>query len=339
MLAVVFGADGERVEERPEPVPAADEVLLRVEYCGICGSDLHAGEPDFRVGVVMGHEFSGTVVGTGRDVEGFSAGDRVVVNPNGDVCGRCAACVRGEVNLCANLWDTVVGLARDGGLAPYAAVRAQTLHRLPEQVDLAAGALVEPLAVALRTVRNSGIPVGEQAVVFGGGPIGLLVTSVLRAAGASRITVIEPNPTRREKALAQGATDVVDPYSTPVGEAFADPAVAPRFAFECSGVPQLVGEAVKALAPRGVLTVTGYSRRPPEFDAADLLFKEITIRGSFIYVSEFRDAIELLARGRVDVSALISGVVPVADADEAFSAMRSSPEAVKHLISDHHSTV
>ncbi|MGC5224552.1 zinc-dependent alcohol dehydrogenase [Micromonospora sp. DT81.3] len=336
MRAVVFTPDGERIEDRPEPVPEADEVLLQVEYCGICGSDLHAGQPDFHPGATMGHEFSATVLEPGSGVTGFVSGDRVVVNPNGDRCGRCRSCVRGEWNMCARLQETAVGLARNGGLAPLAAVRAQTLHRLPDSVDLASGALVEPLAVALRTVRTSGFSVGQDAVVFGGGPIGLLVTTILRAAGAARITVVEPTPVRREIALLQGATAVIDPAQTPVEEVFADAALAPRFAFECSGVAELVGQAVGVVRPHGTLTITGFSRRPPSFNAADLLFKEVTIRGSFIYVDEFEEAVDLLASGRADVSRLITGVVTVQEAGEAFAQMRTSAGAVKYLISDRH---
>ena len=336
MKSVVFTSAGEVVDDRPEPTPARDEVLLQVAYCGICGSDLHAATPDFHPGCVMGHEFSATVLDTGADVAGFRAGDHVVVNPNGDVCGECPACRTGAVNTCVRIPETGIGLARNGGLAPLAAVRARAVHRLPESVDLLTGAWTEPLAVALRTVRRSGFSVGQEAVVFGGGPIGLLVTGILSAAGASRIWVVEPNLTRREAALHQGATDVVDPATTPVVEVFADQATAPRFAFECAGVAGLVDQALKVLRPSGTLTVTGYSRRPPSYDAADLLFKEITIRGSFIYTTEFTEAIGLLATGRIDVAALTSGIVPVAGAAEAFHAMRTSPDAIKYLVSDTH---
>ncbi|WP_019180189.1 zinc-dependent alcohol dehydrogenase [Microbacterium yannicii] len=333
MRAVAFTPEGEAVIDHRDPVPGPDEVLVEVEYCGICGSDLHAAQPDFHVGNVMGHEFTGTVLETGSDVTDYRPGDRVVVNPNGDWCGRCGACTRGEVNMCERLGETAVGLARDGGLAPFAAVRRSTLHRLPDAVDFASAALIEPLAVAIRTVRNSGIAIGDDAVVFGGGPIGLLVTTVLKAAGAGTVTVVEPAAARRGMALRQGAAAVIDPAVSPIEEHFPDAGTAPRFAFECSGVAELVGVAVKTVRPRGTVTVTGYSRRPPTFDATDLLFKEVTIRGSFIYVGEFAQAIGLLERGAVDVSPLISGVVGIEEAPRAFDLMRTSPDAIKYLIS------
>nr|WP_300146674.1 alcohol dehydrogenase catalytic domain-containing protein [Propionicimonas sp.] len=333
MRAMVFRPGGERLEEVPEPRPRVDEVLLRVEFCGICGSDLHAGEPDFHPGTVMGHEFSATVQEVGSQVEHVGPGDRVVVNPNGGWCGTCRECVQGRVNLCPSIWATSIGLARDGGLAPYVAVPERFVHRLPDEFSLKTAALVEPMGVALRTVRNSGIMVGDNAVVFGAGPIGLLVTTILAAAGANQIVVVEPNPMRRHIALGQGATDALDPKVTPLEGYFEDKG-RPKYAFECSGSPDLVGVGLKVLGPRGTLSVTGFSRRPPQFDSAELLFKELQIRGSFIYTSEFPEAIAFLARGKVDFSALITGIVSVENAHEAFSAMRTSPDVVKYLVSD-----
>lgn len=336
MKAIVFTEQGETLVDKSEPQAGPGEVVLRVDYCGICGSDLHAGTPDYHHGTTMGHEFSGTVLEIGAGVDHVQVGDAVVVNPNGNWCGSCAQCAQGATNMCRNMWDDVIGLSLEGGLAPFVSVPGRTVHCLPEGVDLAHAALVEPLAVALRTVRNSGFAIGEDAVVFGGGPIGLLVTSVLRAAGAAAITLVEPTPARRELALRQGATTVLDPNETHIAEHFPDADRAPAFAFECTGVAELVGQAASILRPRGTLTVTGFSRRPPSFNAADLLHKELTIRGNFIYVEEFAQAIQALASGRIDVSGLISGVVSVENASEAFTAMRSSPDAVKYLISGHH---
>lgn len=335
MEAIVFTGSGESLQMVDEPVLTTEQVLLRVEYCGICGSDLHAATPDFRVGTTMGHEFVGTVLEVGREVHEWKAGDRVVVNPNGNNCGECQHCRRGAVNLCPHLWDAAVGLTSNGGLAPYAAVSARSLRALPDEISFLAATWVEPLAVALRTVRSSGISVGHNAVVFGGGPIGLLVTSVLAAAGANEITVVEPNPVRRTMAQRQGATTVLDPTVMDPVQYFQEQPTGPMFAFECSGVAELTSVAVKVLEPNGCLVVTGLPRTPPTYDPAELLFKEIQIRGSFIYRGEFDEAIALLAKGSVDVSALTTGVVDVGHALEAFRAMRESPTAIKYLISAH----
>lgn len=332
MKAVLFQVSGERLDAVDDPQAGPGELLLDVAFCGICGSDLHAGEPDFRPGTVMGHEFSAVVAGIGPDVSGWEIGERVCVNPNGGWCGVCAQCVAGEVNMCPAIWSNVVGLSRDGGLAPQTVVPARMVHRLPESVSLQAGAWVEPVAVALRTVHRSGAGVGDRAVVFGAGPIGLLVTMLLKAAGLAEITVVEMSPQRRAKATEVGATAVLDPAEADPVEYFTLHSAAPKFAFECTGVAQVTETAVTVLAPHGRLTVTGFARRPPHYQAADLLFKEIDIRGSFIYVEEFAQAIDLLARGVIDTAPLTSGVVDLIDAQTAFTAMRTSPAAVKYLI-------
>lgn len=338
MRAMIFTTAGERLAEVAEPEVGAADVLLQVEYCGICGSDLHAGEPDFHAGVVMGHEFVGTVLEVGAEVSGWAVGVRVVVNPNGNWCGRCGECRRGATNLCPEVWKGAVGLAANGGLAPRAAVPARTLRLLPDGLSFRDAAWTEPLAVALRTVRRSEFSVGQDAVVLGGGPIGLLVTALLSAAGASSITLVEPTAARRQIAERLGATATVDPTETDVVDHFASMPSAPAYAFECGGVSQLTRLGVKILRPGGRLTVTGFSRTPPVFDAADLLFKEIDIRGSFIYRGEFEEAISILASGRIDVGALTTDVVSIDDAERAFSAMRTSTSAIKYLISAQHST-
>jgi 2-desacetyl-2-hydroxyethyl bacteriochlorophyllide A dehydrogenase len=327
--AIVFGTDEhEQLSEVPVPEPGRGEVLLRVEFCGICGSDLHAAPPDFRVGVTMGHELAGTVVAAGPDVAGWGAGDRACVNPNGDWCGTCARCRAGAPNMCPRIWDAAIGLARDGGMAACVAVPARTLHRLPAAVSSRAGAWVEPLAVACRTVRRSEIALGESAIVFGCGPIGLLVLQLLRAAGAAPIVAVEPSPLRARLAAACGADAVLDPHAGELDARLAPP----RHAFDCTGVATTAATALRVLAPRGRLTVTGFARVDPSFRSADLLFKELEIRGSFIYVDEFDVAIDLLARGAVDVDALTTAVLPLESGLDAFAALRRPDEAVKILL-------
>lgn len=337
MQAVLLGADGvEHLGDIPDPTPAPDEVVLRVDYCGICGSDLHAQQQGFSAGVALGHEFAGVIEEVGREVAGFAVGDRVCVNPNGDWCGRCGFCRAGQFNLCTELFRTAVGVARHGGMAPFTAVPATVLHRLPESVSTRQGAWVEPLATALRGVRRSGIGMGDAAFVSGAGPIGLLVIALLRSMGAGRITVFEPSAARGAKAVAMGADDVMDPLTTDPGAVFEDPSAAPAFGFEASGVPAAIESSLRVLRPRGVLTVTGVAPRPPYYQAPDLVFKEITIRGSFIYEQEFGMAIDLLARGALDIDPLISRVQPIGAGPQAFADLRGATDVVKVLLSASH---
>jgi 2-desacetyl-2-hydroxyethyl bacteriochlorophyllide A dehydrogenase len=333
MQAVVLGADGEaHVQDVPEPETTAGQVLIKVDYCGICGSDLHAGGMGlFKTGVVMGHEFAGEIVGVGEGVT-WKEGDRVTVNPNGDWCGECAFCRMGDHTRCPQIWETVIGVVRSGGMAPYVAVNANTLHRLPQNVSTQQGAWTEPLAVAVRMVRNSEIRLGDSAVVFGAGPIGLLVVQMLRAAGAGEITVVEPSTTRGATAQQCGADYVVDPFTEDLEARFSDPVTAPQHAFECVGLPIVTEQALKILRPKGRLTIAGIALEKPYFTATDLIFKELEIRGSFIYQQEFAQAIELLNRGAVDVEALTSDVRPVAAAESAFGDMRRPDGAIKILL-------
>ncbi|MGU3499782.1 zinc-dependent alcohol dehydrogenase [Mycobacterium sp. C31M] len=337
MQAVLLGSDGvEHLGDIPDPSPAAGEVVVRVDYCGICGSDLHASAQGFSAGVALGHEFAGVIVELGREVDNLSVGDRVCVNPNGDWCGRCAFCRAGQFNLCTELFRTAVGVARHGGMAPYAAVPTKVLHRLPEGVSTRQGAWVEPLATALRGVRRSGIGMGDDVLVSGAGPIGLLIIALLRAMGTGRITVLEPTPARAAKAVVMGADTVIDPLTADLGGVFDDPAKAPAYGFEASGVPAAIETALRVLRPRGVLTVTGVAPRPPHYQAPDLVFKEITIRGSFIYEQEFAMAIDLLDRGVVDIDPLISRIAPVDAGLQAFTDLRGGADIVKVLLSAEH---
>jgi threonine dehydrogenase-like Zn-dependent dehydrogenase len=265
-------------------------------------------------------------------VSGWREGDRATVNPNGDWCGECAFCRAGDHTRCPQIWETVIGVVRNGGMAPYVAVNAMTLHRLPDGVSTKQGAWTEPLAVALRMVRNSELRIGDSAIVFGAGPIGLLVVQMLRAAGAGEITVVEPSAARAAIAQTCGADFVVDPFSEDLEARFADPVTAPQHAYECVGLPAVTETALKILRPRGRLTIAGIALEKPYFVATDLIFKELDIRGSFIYQREFAQAIELLDRGAVDIESLTSDVRPVAAAESAFGDMRRPDGAIKILL-------
>src|SRR5512139_2815615 len=173
MQAAVFrGAEEIEVAEVPQPELEGDEVLIRVAYCGICGSDLEAFQTGmYEPGMIIGHEFSGTIAALGSRVAGWQIGDRVVVS---DVlaCGECAPCRQGRLDACASL--TMIGVTHDGGMAEYAKIAARALHHLANNITLQQGALVEPLSVALHGVRRSRLKAGDDVLIMGAGPIGLL---------------------------------------------------------------------------------------------------------------------------------------------------------------------
>ncbi len=319
--------------EREDPVAGPGEVLVRSHYCGICGTDLHAAELDiFRDGVIIGHEFSGEIVAVGSGVSEWSIGDRIVANPNGLVCGECKYCRSGRYNLCSVATvENPLGVGKDGGMAELVALKTPYLNKIPDALDTKTAAWSEPLAVAVRAVRTSGIRVGDSVAVIGGGPVGQLVLQVARRSGAGSITVIEPSPFRRGLATEVGADDALTPAELTeridAGE-WEDV----DLVMECSGHPTAVQTAVAITAAGGTIRMIGMSPTPPSFSSQDVLFKELTIMGGFIYVEEFPIALDLLARGAIETEALTSLVTPMDNFSGAFEALKNPESTMKVLI-------
>jgi threonine dehydrogenase-like Zn-dependent dehydrogenase len=321
-------ADGNiALRDRDEPIPGEGEVLLRPLAVGICGTDLHPESFGFDSGVVMGHEFVASVVSLGPNVVDLRAGDRVVVNPNGITCGTCAPCRRGRANLCDAGRRASIGIHRDGGLADFVVIPTRALHRVPDSLADEDAAWVEPLAANIRSVAAAGSILGSSVLVIGGGPMGLLTLQLLRNAGASFVGVVEPVLFRRSVArrLLADAT-----YESP--ELAGNAPEAPSVIFECSGSPRALSDALRLVAPGGSIVAVGIGPAGPGIAPMDLVGKEITVHGSALYVDEFPIAIDLLARGRIDVKTLTSGVEPLERFDAAFRGMRQPDAAVKFLV-------
>ncbi|MEB3371276.1 zinc-dependent alcohol dehydrogenase [Saccharopolyspora mangrovi] len=334
MKAVILSEDRNiDLQDRDITEPGPGEVLLRSEYCGICGTDLHAPDLDlFKPPVVMGHEFSAEIIATGPGVAGWAPGMRVVANPNGNACQNCDQCRGGRVNLCrVATMAEALGVCRDGGMAEQVVVPAVHLHRLPDTLDSLRGAWTEPLAVAVRAVAHSGLRLGEEVLVIGGGPIGQLVVQLARRAGARKVTLIEPSPMRRGIAHRLGADHVFEPgeHAGAVSGGQLRPV---ERVFECSGHPTAVQTAIDAIAPGGSIQLVAISPQPVTFDAMSALTKEIQLNSKFIYVEEFDLAIDLLARDLVDVMSLTSSVVELDDYATAFDALNHPDSTVKALL-------
>ena len=334
MRALVITNDtGYSIVERPMPEPDAGEVLFRTHYSGVCGTDLHAPQlGTYGHDVVIGHEFAGEVVAVGPGVQGWQMGDRAAIHPKGDPCGTCPECREGWRNLCS---DPVVsinpGILRDGGMAAFASIPSGKLRRLPDEVSLLEGAWAEPIAIALRSVSRSGFLVGRRAVVVGSGPIGLLVTMLLRHAGASNITVLEPSEMRRDKAAEVGADLTIDPLADDPSTIFGSSLPRPDYVFECSAAAPALASAVDIIRPHGTLTLVGVPMEDIPLPSYRAITKEITIRTSVSNVDEIDMAIELLAAKRLDVGTLTSEVVPIEGALGALERLEQG-RAIKILI-------
>jgi len=326
MRAVVLTAPRQmHLEERPVPTIADDEVLVRVEAVGVCGSDVHYWR-DGRIGdrvvtqpLVLGHEFAGRVAEVGSAVRGWRPGDRVAVDPTVP-CGRCHFCRQGLVHVCpqVNFSGTP---PTDGGYAEFFAAGPANLHRLPGEVSFAEGAMVEPLAVAVHAVGLARIQPGESAVVLGAGCIGLTVLQVARDRGAQVVLLSEPLPARRALAGKLGAEEVIDPQvSDPVERAreLTD-GLGPDVVFECAGALETPQHALDICRARGRVVWVGI----PPGDTVPLNIhearrKELSILMARRFLATYPQAIEMVGSGRVDVASLVTHRFGLAETEAAF---------------------
>ncbi|MGW2422848.1 zinc-dependent alcohol dehydrogenase [Streptomyces sp. NPDC001709] len=314
--------------------PGPGEVELAPAYVGICGTDLHIfhGDMDARVHTpaVLGHEMSGRVVRVGPGVEGWRAGDAVTVMPlrwDGD----CPACRAGHQHVCQHL--DFIGIDSPGAMQQRWTVPASTLIRLPDSLALDRAALVEPTAVAVHDVGRAKVAEGEKAVVVGGGPVGVLIALVARAAGAE-VRVVEPSAHRRLLAEELGLT-VWDPAADDIGalvgewtrDAGAD------VAFEVSGAAGGVDTAVDVLGVRGRLCLVAIHPRPREVNLHRFFWRELTLVGARLYDrGDFERAVTLVADGTIPAERLISKVVPLTQAPAAFEALEGGGDVMKILV-------
>ncbi len=328
MKAARFHGQGDiRIDDVPEPIPGPGQVQVAVDWCGICGTDLHEylegpifipakGAPHPITGqevpVVMGHEFAGVVSGVGRGVTDITEGDRVAVEPY-YVCGECSACAAGRYNICRKLG--FIGLAgQDGGFAEKCVVDRRWIHPLGD-LPTDVGALVEPLAVAYHAVRLSGLKPGGAAVVFGTGPIGLVTVASLKATGAGQVIAVEPAAARKAKAEIAGADVVLDPTDTAVGDAVRDltGGAGADVAFECAGIDAVLASAIGAVRPGGRVVNVAIWGHPASVAMNDLVLSEIDVIGSLAYCGDHPDTIRLLQEGKVAAEQFITGRIGLDD--------------------------
>jgi 2-desacetyl-2-hydroxyethyl bacteriochlorophyllide A dehydrogenase len=309
MEASVYVGDGALdVLDVPVPEVGPGDVLIEIAQCGICGTDLHfVLERIARPGSVLGHEWSGTIAAVGPDVEGWSVGARVVCGPEPG-CGECRACVRGRPSVCLRR-PPVDHLSFRGAFARYVVAPAEQLLAVPDDLPSRAAALTEPTAVAMHAVTLSGAAPADRVLVTGGGPVGLLVTAVLHAQGIDDVTVSEPAPARRERALQVGAAHVVTPDGLPT-PSMGSPVPEPfTVVFECSGNAAGGESAIAQLDFAGVCVLVGTGHDFPRLNHNRVIVLENTILGSYNYDADgFAAALALLASGAMPLDALVEPV-------------------------------
>jgi L-iditol 2-dehydrogenase len=303
----------------PEPRLGPEDVLVQVKACGICGSDVHGldGSTGRRIPpVIMGHEASGVIAEVGESIAGWRRGDRVTFDST-IYCGTCHFCRRGEINLCDN--RRVLGVSCDdyrqhGAFADYVAVPGRILYRLPEGLSFERAAMVEALSIAVHAVGRTPISLNDTALVVGAGTIGLLVIQALKAAGCGQIFAADLDPGRLELACQLGADEGINPDAADVLARVLE-RTAGRGAdlgFEVVGITPTFNLATRCLRKGGSLTLVGNLSPTTEFLLQSVVTRELTLYGSCASRGEYPACLDLIARGAIDVSALISAVAPLA---------------------------
>jgi threonine dehydrogenase-like Zn-dependent dehydrogenase len=332
MRAAVFHGEGVvRVEERPEPVVSRpDEIVVAVEACGICGSDLMiAGVPPGHPStppVILGHEFVGRIVAVGDSPGDARVGQRVVVDPD-PKCGTCAFCRAGRPANCTGI--VALGVYRDGALADYVAAPAACAFPISEAVPAEIAALVEPLACVVNATNRASIRPGESAVVFGAGAIGLLFTAVFKASGGNPVVVVEPNPRRRAVALEVGAERALSPEEFAADRSAIIPLGADVVA---DAVGSRLGDAIEVAAMGARIVVFGMNQNAViPIRQVEITEKSLGIFGTYITHFTFPAAIRMIESGALNLKPIVSDIVPLADALDGLARLRSG-EATKVVI-------
>ncbi|MCX6090591.1 MAG: zinc-dependent alcohol dehydrogenase family protein [Candidatus Atribacteria bacterium] len=320
MRALVYQKPGcFEIMEKPIPEPKEDEVLFQVDSCGLCGTDIHVhrGEWPVLFPRVTGHEFSGTVIKTGKKATKFTVGDKVVVDPNLG-CGQCYYCQSGKAHLCID----PIGVSGniDGGFEEYCSLPEATLYLIPEELSLEEAAFTEPVACAVHGIDQAGIRVGDRVVIIGGGPMGLVLIQLARISGASQLIVIEPSAERGKLAKQLGADIIIDPCTGKVQEKALDyTRGGGNVVIENVGTGETMEMSLGLVKKGGTVVWFGVTdpKKTIPINPYDIFHQEITLRGSFVNPHTHQRAIDLLASHRVQVLPLITHRFSIMDMEKA----------------------
>lgn len=328
--SVMTGVRTLEIEERPVPTPGPHEVLIEVAAVGVCGSDVHYYRHgrigDFVVNdpMILGHEMSGRIAAVGDGVDEARIGQRVAVEPQ-HPCRRCKQCKAGRYNLCPKM-EFYATPPIDGAFCRYVLIDDDMAHPVPDSMSDDAAALLEPLSVAITTMRKAGVVPGSSILIAGAGPIGVICAQAARAFGAARIVVTDLVPSRREKALQFGATEVLDPTAVDVS------AIDPVDAFvDATGVPAAVVSGIKAVGPAGKVVLVGMGADEYALPVSHIANLEITVTGVFRYTDTWPAAIHLVNSGAVDLDAMVTGRYDLEHVADALDA-DTDPASLKSIV-------
>ena len=338
-VAVFEGVRSIRLQERPDLEAAPGEVIIKIKYCGICGTDVHIYDAELLPPpLVLGHENVGTIADIGEGVEGWELGDRVAVSPPGP-CGKCYYCNHGHSSICTTGFARTNGLGpgHDGGMAETMRVREPKtmLHKISDQVSFEDAVLIDTTAVGLRGIIQSRFKVGDNVVVSGAGPIGLGTIEWLKIAGARHITVLEPSKKKRALALEHGAHEVYDPLE--MGHGLREKILAcygglgADVAFECAGVPQSFEMALDLIRGAGQMLVLGVNEKKACVSEASMIQRESEIKASLAYGGEeVATCLDFLAQGRFNTDGFLEDIIRLDDiVEKGFERLKADSDLMK----------
>lgn len=311
------------VEDVPVRQPSENEVLIKVRYCGVCGTDVHIFEGDkgsaqVNPPVILGHELSGDVIKVGSNVENVKIGDRVSADPN-LYCGKCYFCANGKRHLCEHMVG--LGTAADGGFAEYVTVPEELVFPIADNVSYEEAAMTEPLSCCLHGMNLTDVKIGDTVMIVGTGNIGMIMLQLAKHAGSARIIAVEPNEKRRNKAKDLGADICIDPLKDDTDAILKANGIKNiEKVIDCAGLTSTAEYSVK-YAGRGA-TVMLFGLTAPDDTMSlkpfEVFQKELTIKGSFVNPNTFERAGKLLETGAVKVDNLITDVILIDDIQSVF---------------------
>lgn len=316
--AVFYKKEDLRVEERPMPEIGADEVLVRVHACGICGTDAHIfcgdeGAAPTPPNTVLGHEFAGEIVKLGANVSHLKVGDKVCVDPN-KLCGKCEFCRRGVGHFCTDMIG--IGTTVDGGFAEYCAAPVSQVYKVADSLSYEAAAMAEPVSCCIHGIELCNIKCGSTVAVIGCGMIGLLMLQLAKLAGAAKIVAIEPVAEKRIHAEKLGADFTIDPMNEDVKQVLVQHGIAQLdTVIECVGKTATIEQAIDLAGNYSTVMMFGLTAPAAEMKIKpfEIFKKEITLRSSYINPYTFPQAVALIESGKIDVTSMVHEIAPLSE--------------------------
>lgn len=334
MKAAVFEAVGNLVIKEVEApaIQRPDQVLIEVEACSICGTDVHitADPPGYLAtpGTILGHEFCGIVRDKGPNVDQVEIGDRVVVNPN-DYCGKCVYCRKNLPNECEHI--QALGIDYDGAFAKYCVVSDKVVYKISKEVDAGVAACVEPLACAVNGLNKVNVKPGDSAVVVGSGPIGLMIAMLLHKSGIDRLYLLETSEKRVEFAKKLGIARVINPITENAHEiVYSETGIGADFVFDVTG-SQIVNSVDLARKGASVVLFGVNKKARQEIGQHEITTKELKVLGTWLANATFPEAVKIVETGAIDIRSLITDEITLDELHQGIAKLARG-EAIKVIV-------